>query len=148
MTDVHTTCILIMGAQPISLVDVSWMSMRFVLQSCPIQRTSSLPRKLARALATPENVQCIFFGVATALKCPAESAARLRVSEKQFVLDHAVLLVQPFGCGSCLDYIVLAWPSMKTFANIAYNKYSIPSALGSLKKQRLNILIMTSARLS
>ena len=36
-------------------------------------------------------------------KCPAESAARLRVSEKQFVLDHAVLLAQRFGRGSCLD---------------------------------------------
>mmetsp|Transcript_78503 Transcript_78503/g.129879 ORF Transcript_78503/g.129879 Transcript_78503/m.129879 type:complete len:262 (+) Transcript_78503:204-989(+) len=61
-------------------------------KSISAQRTSSLPRKLARALATPENVQCIFFGVATALKCPAESAARLRVSEKQFVLDHAVMM--------------------------------------------------------
>ena len=36
-------------------------------------------------------------------KCPAESAARLRVSEKHFVADHALLLAQRFGRGPCLD---------------------------------------------
>ena len=34
------------------------MSTSCMLQSCSSQRTSSLPRTLARALATPENMQC------------------------------------------------------------------------------------------
>jgi hypothetical protein len=37
-------------------------------------------------------------------KCPAESAARLRVLEKHFVVDHA----QRFGRGSCLGNPELA----------------------------------------
>ena len=41
-------------------------------------------------------------------KCPAESAARLRVSEKHFVADHALLLAQRFGRGSCLCNSTLA----------------------------------------
>ena len=36
-------------------------------------------------------------------QCPGECAARLRVSEKEFVQDHAQFLAQRFGRGSCFN---------------------------------------------
>ena len=63
-------------------------------------------------------------------KCPAESAARLRVSEKHFVADHALLLAQRFGRGPCLDNSTLAkcWASRNVWEH-HYSNWSGSSFL-------------------
>jgi hypothetical protein len=45
-------------------------------------------------------------------KCPGKCAARLRLSEKEFVYDHAMFLAQRFGRGSCRGN--LDWPDFGT----------------------------------
>ena len=96
-TDVHMTCILITGhniSQPI------WANCR-------------LMDSHVHALRVPEDVVAIKSTdnageYAVLRKCPAESAARLRVLEKHLVVDHALFLAQRFGRGSCLGNPELA----------------------------------------
>ena len=71
-------------------------------------------------------------------KCPAESAARLRVLEKHFVVDHA----QRFGRGSCLGK---SWIGQ----NFGYNLQNCGKTIQKLARFQLttnNIRCMCGSR--
>ena len=75
-------------------------------------------------------------------KCPAESAARLRVSEKHFVADHALFLAQRFGRGPCLGKSTLAkcWASRNVWEH-HYSNWS-GSSLQQIGFPTLNDAVM------
>ena len=94
-TDVHTTCGLNHGVTADQL-NGCVMNVHAVRATVMVHSEDVIAEKIGKC------------GEYVVLRnCPAKSAARLRVLEKHFVLDHALLLAQRFGCGSCC----IAWIS-------------------------------------